>query len=90
MENHGIEKNTSGHRIQVYISFAVSTCMTLGGIWMLPCGVWERAFLFLGMMFTIGSCLTLAKTVRDDHESQKLINRIHKAKTERILKDFEN
>jgi len=89
MENTNVEKNTTGHRLQVYLSFAISSSMTLGGIWMLPCEIWERAFLFLGVIFTIGSCLNLAKTVRDDHEAQKLINRIHKAKTERILKDYE-
>jgi hypothetical protein len=36
----------------------------------------------------VQSCVTLTKTVRDMHESGKLVNRIEDAKTERILMDF--
>jgi len=49
-----------------------------------------KGFLIMGMFFTVGSAFTLSKTIRDDHESDKIINRIKNAKTERVLKDFEN
>jgi hypothetical protein len=37
----------------------------------------------------VGSTFTLAKTVRDEFEAKKLINRIQEAKTERMLKDYD-
>jgi hypothetical protein len=36
----------------------------------------------------VQSCVTLTKTIRDMHESGKLVNRIEDAKAERILMDF--
>jgi Uncharacterized protein conserved in bacteria len=56
----------------------------------LPADLWVKGFLLMGLTFTVGSAFSLAKTLRDDYEAQKLINRIHSAKTEKILKDFEN
>ncbi len=43
----------------------------------------------MGTIFTVGSCFSLAKTLRDDHEYEKLVNRVSAAKTEQILSDFE-
>lgn len=43
----------------------------------------------MGLLFCVGSCFTLSKTVRDNHEARKLINRVSEAKTERMLHDFE-
>jgi hypothetical protein len=43
----------------------------------------------MGTLFTIGSTFSLAKTMRDQHEAQKLIHKISNAKTEKMLKEFE-
>lgn len=43
----------------------------------------------MGALFTMGTSFTLAKSIRDEHEAQKLINKISEVKTERLLKDFE-
>jgi len=43
----------------------------------------------MGYLFTVTTCFTLAKTIRDKHESQRLINRVKEAKTEKILADYE-
>jgi hypothetical protein len=42
----------------------------------------------MGSMFVVGSTITLAKTLRDDHEARRLVNRISEAKTERLLKEY--
>jgi len=42
----------------------------------------------MGIVMLVQSCVTLTKTVRDMHESGKLVNRIEGAKAERILMDF--
>jgi hypothetical protein len=42
----------------------------------------------MGTLFTVGSSITLSKTMRDEHEASKIINRIKDVKTEKILKEF--
>jgi len=55
---------------------------------MLPAGRWIKGYLAMGIVMLVQSCVTLTKTVRDMHESGKLVNRIEGAKAERILMDF--
>jgi hypothetical protein len=85
-----VSKNTPAWRFQTILSFLLSLGLTTVGIMYLPADLWVKGFLLMGLTFTVGSAFSLAKTLRDDYEAQKLINRIHSAKTEKILKDFEN
>jgi len=39
----------------------------------------------MGIVMIIQSCITMTKTIRDVHESSKLVNRIEDAKAERLL-----
>jgi hypothetical protein len=82
-------KDTAAWRFQVWASFALSTVPTLVGVFYLPIDPWMRAFLTMGLIFTIGSCFTLAKTLRDQHESQKLLNRLADAKAEQVIREYE-
>ncbi len=90
MENPVINQNTAAFRFQVWTSFALSFGLMLVGICYLPVDLWIKGYLMMGTVFTVASCFTLAKTLRDDHEAGKLINRITGAKTERILKEYES
>jgi hypothetical protein len=68
-----------------YISFAASVLMVGGGIFALPLDWWVRAYFAMGMGMVVQSCFTLAKTVRDLHEANRMINRIEEARTEKLL-----
>jgi hypothetical protein len=68
-----------------YISFAASVLMVGGGIFALPLDWWVRAYFAMGMGMVVQSCFTLAKTVRDLHETGRMINRIEEARTEKLL-----
>ena len=68
-----------------YISFAASVLMVGGGIFALPLDWWVRAYFAMGMGMVIQSCFTLAKTLRDVHEANRIINRIEEARTEKLL-----
>lgn len=83
-------KQTPAWMIQCWISFGLSAGMTLYGVWQIPVDSWIQAYLFMGMVFTIGSCFNLAKALRDEHENKRLINRISDARTEKILREFES
>jgi hypothetical protein len=71
-----------------YISFAASCFMVGIGIWLLPLDLSIKGYLTMGFLMLIQSCITMTKTMRDMHESGKLVNRIEDAKAERILMDF--
>jgi hypothetical protein len=71
-----------------YISFAASCFMVGIGIWFLPLDLSIKGYLTMGFLMLVQSCITMTKTMRDMHESDKLVNRIEDAKAERILMDF--
>ena len=48
-----------------------------------------RGYLVLGTLFLVGSTFTLSKTLRDQFEGSKLINKLAEARTEKLLKEFE-
>jgi hypothetical protein len=89
MTDHGIQTNSAGWLFFVKASFACSLAAVAVGVYFLPVDAWVRGYVATAFLFAIGSAFTLAKTIRDEHEAQRLINRISEAKTERILKDHD-
>jgi hypothetical protein len=81
--------NTPAFNFLAWVSFAVSSVGTLAGLFFLPGDIWMKSFLAMGYLFSLTSCFTVAKIVRDQHEEKKLINRIKDAKTEKLLKDYD-
>jgi hypothetical protein len=68
----------------------VASASALGlGIFFMPTDLWVKGYMAMGTLFVVGSTFTFAKTVRDEFEAKKLINRIQDAKTERMLKDYD-
>ena len=89
MEHPLLQKDTAAWIFQVWASFLLAVLSTALGILYLPVDGWMKGFLAMGLIFTVGSCFSLAKTLRDNHESSKLLNRITDAKTEKILREYE-
>jgi hypothetical protein len=74
---------------QSWISFAVSTLATALGIYCLPDGGWVKGFLAMGLLFSIGSSLSLAKTVRDLHDATRLTARIDEARVTKLIAEHD-
>jgi hypothetical protein len=89
MRSDDVQRDTPAWIFQVWASFALSVGSTSIGIAYLPVDVWLRAFLGMGLVFSVGSALSLAKTLRDNHEARRLLNRLSEAKTEKIIRDYE-
>jgi hypothetical protein len=53
----------------------------------MPIDLAMKGYLGMGMAMLIQSCITLTKTIRDNDEAGKLVNRIEDARTERLLMD---
>jgi hypothetical protein len=73
----------------VHISFILSITLMCVGIYDLPVNFWIKGYLVMGLFFSTASSISLCKTVRDNHESKKLINRVKQVRTEKMLQEYE-
>jgi hypothetical protein len=85
----GIQQDSGAWIFFVKACFFAAVTALVAGIIFMPVDIWIKGYLGMGTLFTIGSTFSLAKTMRDQHEAQKLIHKISNAKTEKMLKDFE-
>jgi hypothetical protein len=88
MEKNQVARNTPAWRFQVWASFALSTVLMFIGVYHLPVDWWMKGYLIMGLIFTIGSCFGLAKTIRDDFEDDKFEKPGGNAKTETIIREY--
>ncbi|HKG94407.1 MAG TPA: YiaA/YiaB family inner membrane protein [Gemmatimonadaceae bacterium] len=73
----------------VRAAFGISLASTVTGLLYLPVDLWVKGYMAMGLFFTIGSTITLSKTLRDEHEAKRLLNRIAEAKTSKLLKEYD-
>ncbi len=86
---HGIQKDSTAWKFFVKASFVLSVAGMGAGIYCLPADIWVKGYMAMGTVFLTGSSITLTKTIRDEHEAQKLIKKISEVKTEKILKEYD-
>ena len=82
-------KNTSAFFLQSGLAFGIALLTMVVAIFYLPVDPWIRAFLALGTMFLTTSAFTLAKCVRDAHESQHVVSRLDQARLDKLLAEFD-
>ncbi|WP_433062221.1 YiaA/YiaB family inner membrane protein [Dactylosporangium sp. CS-033363] len=82
-------KPTAAFTIQAALSFAISVVAMLVGIAYLPVTPWMRGFLALGLLYVVTSSLTLAKTIRDQHETSDIVSRVDQARLEKLLAEHD-
>ncbi|WP_030059545.1 MULTISPECIES: YiaA/YiaB family inner membrane protein [Streptomyces] len=80
---------TAAYYVQAVLSFALSGTALAVGIAYLPVGGWTRAFLGLGLLYTVTSAFTLAKVIRDRHESNEIVSRVDQARLEKLLSEHD-
>lgn len=81
--------HTNAWVVQTWLSFVISITATTVGIIYMPVDNWLKGYLGMGVLFSVGSTITLAKTVRDVEESKRMISRIDEAKLERLLAEYD-
>ncbi|HLL64834.1 MAG TPA: YiaA/YiaB family inner membrane protein [Micromonosporaceae bacterium] len=82
-------KTTTAFFVQSIISFAVSLIAMSFAVFYLPVGVWERAFLGLGLLYVVTSSFTLAKCIRDQQDTSTVVNRVDQARLDKLLSDHD-
>lgn len=83
--NQNVQPHSNAWVTFSYVSFAASAFMVAVGVYFLPVDLWIKGYLTMGIVTLMQCCVTLTKTLRDMHESSRLVNRIEDAKAERLL-----
>ncbi|MDJ0839056.1 MAG: YiaA/YiaB family inner membrane protein [Acidobacteriota bacterium] len=81
--------NSNGWNFFVRACFAVSLGAMAIAIIYLPVTIWIKGYLAMGTLMVVTSSIMLSKSVRDDFEASKLVNRINDARTERMLQELD-
>ena len=82
--------NTKSFYNMAWIAFALSFVGMALGIFYMEANLAVKGFLAMSYLFSVTSCFTVAKVVRDKHESEKFINKVENAKTEKFLSENAN
>jgi hypothetical protein len=80
---------TGAYFAQAVISFALALSAMTVGIAYLHADGWIRAFLALGMLYTVTSAFTLAKVVRDRQEEGRYTTRVDQARLDKLLSEHD-
>ncbi|MGJ8669352.1 MAG: YiaA/YiaB family inner membrane protein [Oceanococcus sp.] len=86
----GLKLDSPGWIFFVKTSFACALAGMLGGVVLMPVDLWMRGYIVMGTLFLVGSSFTLAKTMRDQFESSKMINRLSQARAEKLLEEYDS
>lgn len=87
--NSNPQTHSSAWIFQAWASFTISVSAMTIGILYTPVDNWVKGYLGMGLLFSVGSTFSLSKTVRDLHESNKILSRVDEAKLEKILADHD-
>ncbi|MBD0362433.1 MAG: hypothetical protein ICV55_06595 [Coleofasciculus sp. C3-bin4] len=83
----GTQVHSTGWVVQAWASFAISIVAMSVGIINLPVDNWVKGYMGMGLAFTVGSTISMAKTTRDNHEAKRLTARVDEARVEKLLSD---
>ena len=73
----------------VKLNFAIAMGAMFSAIILSPIETVVQGFLAMGTLYLVASTFTFSKTVRDEFEAQKLINKLAEARAEKLLKEYE-
>ena len=80
--------NSSGWLFFVKLTFAIALAAMAAFVFFMDGSLLVKGYLALNSLFLVSSTIMLSKTLRDEHEAQRLLNRINEAKTNKILKEY--
>lgn len=91
ISNTIIDTNTAsskGWLFFVKLTFGISLAGMAAFVFFMSGDLLTKGYLALNSLFMVSATIMLSKTLRDEHETSKLSNRISEAKTNKILKEY--
>jgi len=88
MDTYNTQTNSTGWLLFVKLSFVVSIAAMIAAILFMPGDLMMKGYFGLNSLFMVSSTIMISKTMRDEHEGQKIINKISEAKTNKIISEY--
>jgi len=88
MEQYDLQSNSGGWLFFVKASFAIAILAVVVGIFMLPASLLIKGYFGLSSLFLVNATITLSKTMRDEHETHRLINKVSEARTNQMINEY--
>lgn len=82
------QSNSTGWLFFVKASFAISVLAMGAGVVFMQGDLITKGYFAICALFMVSATISLSKTLRDEHEGQRLLNKISEAKTNQILKEY--
>ena len=89
MDQYDISGNSPQWAFFVKTSFAIAIAATAIGIVLIPGDLVVKGYFAISSLFLVFATITMSKTMRDLHESQRLHNKISEARTSKIINEFD-
>ena len=88
MNDYDLQSTSAGWLFFVKASFGIAILAIAAGIVFIPGSFLIKGYFALSSLFLVSSTITLSKTVRDEHEANRLINKVSEARTTKILNEM--
>ncbi|MEM7541595.1 MAG: YiaA/YiaB family inner membrane protein [Pseudomonadota bacterium] len=72
----------------VKTAFFIAFLATGLGVFLMPGSLIVKGYFAIAALFLVSTTFTLAKTLRDDFESQRFITRLDEARATQIIKEY--
>ncbi|EDY87486.1 yiaA/B two helix domain family [gamma proteobacterium HTCC5015] len=82
------QSNSASWVFFVKISFGIAIAAMGAGILFGPADLLVKGYLGISSLFLVSTTITLSKTMRDEHENQRIYNKISEAKTQQLIKEY--
>ena len=89
MDQYELHSSSTAWDFFVKVSFVIANSAPLVGIYLLPGALVVKGYVLFSSLFLVFASITLSKTVRDRHESDRLHNKISEARTSKMLRDMD-
>ena len=89
MDQYELNSSSSSWCFFVKVAFGIAIASTLAGIFLMPGEMLLKGYFLLSSLFLVFSTITMSKTIRDKHESERLHNKISDARTSKIIRDMD-
>lgn len=87
MDNE-LNSNSASWVFFVKASFGVALLAAAMGVVLAPVGLVLKGYMAISALFLVSTTITLSKTMRDEHESKRIVNKISEARTQQLLKEY--
>ena len=89
MDQFELNSSSSAWDFFFKVAFAIASAATLMGIYLITGELVVKGYFLISSLFLVFATITMSKTLRDKHESDRLHNKISEARTSKIIRDMD-